>query len=470
MEEQKFRDARENLLTFTECTLPDYQVATHHALIAEHLEMVERGEIDRLMIQMPPRHGKSELASRRFPAWFLGRNPNRQVIASSCNSNLASDFGRDVRNIVRTNEYARCFSGVSLADDSKAANRWNTNKGGSYIAAGIGSVITGRGAHLALIDDPVKDRASADSQTIRDNIWDWYTSTLYTRLMPGGAIVVIQTRWHEDDLSGRLLNEEGLGGDQWVKLILPAYTEERGALWEGRYPKSALDRIKAAVGPRDWSALFQQDPTPDDGTFFQKDWFRRHSAIPPNCNIYGCSDYAVTDKGGDFTEHGVFAVDPEGDIYQLDWWHGQTSADEWIERKIDLIERYKPACWFGEGGVIQKAVEPMLTRRMRERRVYARIEWVSSVSDKATRARGFQARAAMSKVSLLADERGDRLFKQLVSFPAGKYDDAVDVCGLIGRVLDDAHPGLHPPKKAKSRNFYDYGPDREDDLDSWKVI
>jgi hypothetical protein len=173
--------AQRSLLSFTEYTNPLYQPAEHHRRICEKLEAVERGEIDRLMIFMPPRHGKSELASKRFPAWCLGRKPTRQIIAASYNSDLANDFGRNVRNIVDEPEFREVFPDTTLAPDSHAANRMNTNHGGAYVAAGVGTAVTGRGAHIALIDDPFKDRAEADSERTRDVVWDWYRSTLFTR-------------------------------------------------------------------------------------------------------------------------------------------------------------------------------------------------------------------------------------------------------------------------------------------------
>ena len=383
----------------------------------------------------------------------MGRSPGKSVIAASYNSDLARDFGREVRNIMRDAEYRALFPDVALAQDSTAANRWHTNSDGVYIAAGVGTAVTGRGADVLLIDDPVKDREEAESETRRETVRNWYKSTAYTRLAPGGSIVLIQTRWHEDDLAGWLLEEEAAGGDQWRKLILPAIDERGGALWSERYPVASLDRIKRAIGPRDWSALYQQSPSPDEGTFFQRGWFNRHTDLPDNLHLYGWSDYAVTEGGGDYTEHGVFGVDADGVIYQIDWWHGQTSADQWIEAKIDLMARYEPLCWFGEGGVIQKAVEPMLKRRMRERGVFCRLEWVASVHDKPTRARGFQARAAMGKVSILGDERGERVLSQLLSFPAGKHDDAVDVCGGMGRVLDAAHPAIVLPANEDTDAF-----------------
>lgn len=391
---------------------------------------------------MLPTHN-SQLASRLFPAWCMGRNPRTQIIAASYNSDLAMDFGRDVRNIVGSPEFADVFPGVSLAVDSKAANRMNTNKGGAYIAAGVGTAVTGRGARIALIDDPFKDREEADSQRNREKVWAWYQSTLYTRLMPGGAVVVVNTRWHEDDLSGRLLN----GADKWELLELPAIDAAGDALWPEWYPVPALERIKANIGPREWSALYQQRPQPDEGTFFQRDWLTNWETMPKALNIYGTSDYAVTDGGGDFTVHRVWGVDAEENIYRLDGWSGQTSADEWIERKCDLVAKWKPLAWFGEAGVIQKAIEPMLLRRMRERKVFCRLEFLSSISDKPTRARGFQARAAMGKVFF---EPGADV-SEFLMFPAGKHDDEVDVAGMMGRALDMVHPAIVKTVAAQGR-------------------
>ena len=432
-------DAKRSLIKFTSYTNPEYQVAAHHIRICEALEAVARGELDRVCIFMPPRHGKSELASRRFPAWYLGRYPSKQIIAASYNSDLASDFGREVRNIVDGHLYQNVFD-VSLAPDSRAANRWHTNAGGSYVSAGVNTAITGRGAHIALIDDPLKDRQEADSLLVRDNVWKWYTSTLYTRLMPRGAIVLIQTRWHDDDLAGRLLNTPG--GDQWHVIELPAVNEAGQALWPEWYPLPALDRIKEAIGPRDWSALYQQQPQPDEGTYFKREWFHFYDKLPATLRYYGASDYAVTEDGGDYTEHGIFGVDPTEDIYIADWWSGQTAADAWIDSKCDLILEWKPLLWGGEAGVIRKSIEPFMTKRMRERKAYCRIEWVPSVRDKPTRARSFQARASMGKVYLPNTEDGHRLLDQLLRFPAGANDDAVDVCSLFGQLLDQVIPAM----------------------------
>lgn len=430
------------------------------------LERVEAGLCDRLMVFMPPRHGKSEKTSKRFPSWYLGRNPRRQIIASSYNSDLATDFGREVRNIMASPEYSEVFPAVDLRQDSRAADRMNTNQGGAYFACGVGTATTGRGAHLGLIDDPFKDREDADSEIQREKVWRWYRSTFFTRLMPGGAIVLVQTRWHEEDLAGRLLELQGRveDGGEWTVLDLPAIGKDGKALWPEWYDESALERIKATIGPREWSALYQQRPQPEEGTFFQRSWFKEWEALGA-LRYYGSSDYAVTDGDGDYTVHRVWGIDHEGHLYRVDGWRGQATSDVWIEKKLDLIAKYKPLAWFGEGGVIQKAVEPALKRRMRERRTFCRLEWLPSVHDKPTRARSFQAMAASERVRF---EPGADL-SEFLSFPAGKHDDEVDTASLIGRAIDQAHPAMIPAKEIPRKPPDLWGRPRETEA-SWKVV
>lgn len=453
------RAARKNLLAFTEYTNHQYIAADHHRQICEKLEAVERGEIDRLMIFMPPRHGKSELASKRFPAWYIGRNPDKQIITASYGADLATDFGREVRNIVSSLEYQNLFE-TRLKDDSKAANRWNTQQGGVYIATGVGGSVIGRGAHVALIDDPVKDRADADSETIRDKIYNWYRGTLYHRLMPGGAIVLIQTRWHEDDLAGRLLEMQEKGeGDNWEILDLPAINEDGEALWPEWFDKDRLERIKVAMGPRDWQALFQQNPTPDDGTYFKREWFNWYTENPDNMTTYMAGDFAVTEGDGDFTEIGVACTDKDDNLYiapayegNPGWFSGQTTTDVWIDALIDMAKVHNPDAFISEKGVIRNAIEPFLEKRCHERRVYFLTEWLAHIGDKAANARAFQGRASQGKVFLPDNDVGHRILNQLLAFPAGKHDDIVDVCGLLGRYLQDmnARQPAPTPKPAET--------------------
>ena len=462
--------ARRHLIDFIRYTFSGYEAALHHTLIADHLEAVECGKLDRLMITMPPRHGKSELASRRFPAWFLGRNPDKSIIAASYNSDLASDFGREVRNIVAEPEYRAIFR-TDLASDSRAANRWNTTDGGSYVAAGVGTAVTGRGADILLIDDPLKDREEADSEIRRKRIWDWYTSTAYTRLAPGGRIVVIQTRWHEDDLSGRLLEAMKEGGDQWTLLSLPALDDLGKALWPDRYPATALERIRVNIGNRDWSALYQQSPAPEEGLYFKREWMRYYTEKPKYLRVYGASDYAVTADGGDYTVHVIIGVDPENNIYVLDIWRQQTESNVWIDVFCDLVLKHKPLNWAEEQGQILKSIGPFLQRRQLERRAYCAREQFVVVADKPTRARSFQARMAMGKVYYPTNAPWlAALESEMFTFPAGVHDDQVDALGLIGRLLDKM-TGANVPAPDTPNNLEDYGStDDSENADEWRVI
>lgn len=442
--------AREHLLAYSIAQWPGYRPAAHHRRIADALMAVERGEIKRLIITMPPRHGKSMEVSQFFPPWYLGRSPEKYIIASTYAQELADDFGRKVRDQMADPLHQAIFPECSLSETSKAANRFGTDQGGTYFAVGAGGSITGRGGHLLLIDDPIKGREEAESETMRRKLKDWYQSVAYTRLMPGGAIIVIQTRWHEDDLAGWLLREHA--SEDWTVLSLPAIDDKGNALWPEAYDLEALERIRKAVGPRDWNALYQQQPVPDTGDYFRRDWFKRYDKPPKHLRVYAASDYAVTANDGDYTEHGVFGVDPDGDMYVLDWWSGQTAADEWIESMLDLCETWKPITWYGESGPIRRSIEPFLKKRMQERKCYQHIEWVASINDKPTRARSFQARASMGKVYLPATQMGDELIGQLLRFPAGLHDDKVDVCSLIGRVLDQTH-SANPPRGTEGPKY-----------------
>lgn len=425
--------ARRSLIAFTEIGNTTYEAAAHHHEIASRLEAVERGEIDRLMIVEPPRHGKSELASRRFPAWFLGRNPNNGIIAASYNSDLAMDFGRDVRNIVRSPEYQRVFPGSTLAQDSQATERWHTNQGGAYVAAGVGTAVTGRDADIFLIDDPLKDREDAESQRMRDRLWNWYSSVVQSRLPR--AIVIIQTRWHEDDLIGRLLDDPAQAA-QWTILHHPAISKGQ-ALWPERYPIEQLERVRDSMRPRDWSALFQGEPAPEEGDFFQESWFQWYDRAPAHMHRYGASDYAITAKDGDFTVHGVCGVDPNDDLYILDIYRDQVDSMQAVESGLDMMQRHKPMAWVEEKAQIEKAIGPFLNKRMRERKINTFRVQLPTTGDKMARAQSFRARASQGRVYLprhapwVAD-----MLSELLLFPNGRNDDQVDVCGLFGRVLD----------------------------------
>lgn len=420
------------------------------------------------MLLCPPQHGKSTVASRRFPAYLLGLDPHTEVISASATAQLAEEFGRDVRNCIGSQEYRALFPSTQLAEDSQAKGRWSTNEGGGYYAVGMGGALMGRGGELGLIDDPFATWEEAQSQLTRDKAWDWYTGTFYNRIRPGGPIIVIQHRMHEDDLVGRLIEQQNHGGDRWEIIELPALLDDPP--WIERYDRPALERIKAISGPRKWSALYLQNPTPEDGTFFKREWFKFYSKAP-KLNHFMSSDFAVTEDGGDFTPIGTHGVDAEDDLYlAVDYWSGQTSADVWVDKICDQIIAHKPYAFFGESGVIKRSVEPFLKKRMRERKAFCRIDdcWLPSISDKASRALALQARAAMGKVWLPDNEHGHKILTQLLQFPAGKFDDDVDMCGLMARAIDQSHPATVVPKD-KPKTQPDYGGHDEQDEDSWKV-
>lgn len=448
------KDAAANLVAFTEYTFPRYRTAKHHKIIAEQLERVERGEIDRLMLLVPPRHGKSELASIRLPAWFLGRQPHKQFLSVSATDGLASDFGRSVRNTINSAEYRAIFD-TSLAEDSQAKGKWHTSAGGIYYSLGIGGSVLGRGGDCILIDDPYATMAEAQSELTRKNVWDWYTGTAYNRLMPGGSIVVINHRMHEDDLCGRLLAQQAAGGDKWEVVELPAINEAGEALWPDAYPIEALNRIRKNSQARFWSALYQQRPAPEDGDYFKAEWLRPYDKAPdPNTmRVYGGSDYAVTADGGDFTVHAVVGIDPEGRMYLLDLWRRQASSDVWVEAFCDLVKQWKPIGWAEEHGQIKSGVGPFLEKRQRERQAYVMRDQFPTRGDKAVRAQSIRGRMALDGLYVphtaawYADLRSE-----LLSFPAGKHDDQVDALGLIGQLLDKMMPGNGPEKPEAVKN------------------
>lgn len=409
---------------------------------------MERGDVPRLMVLMPPGSAKSTYTSILFPPWFMGRNPDKSVLGVSNTADLAERFSRRVRNIVGTREFGNVFESNGLNPDSAAAGNWETLKGGEFFAAGMGGAIAGRRADLGLIDDPIKTRQEADSDRVRQTQWDWYINDFLTRLKPGGRQILIQTRWHEDDLGGRILEREA---HKWRVIKLPMLAGANDPLgralgerlWPEWFTQDMIDTARMDV--RAWNALYQQEPVPDEGDYFKKENFAEYDNYPDGLHVYGASDYAVTDGAGDFTEHGVFGVDQNGNIYVLDWWRGQAASNVWIEAKIDLIQQWRPLCWFGEAGPIRRAIEPFLMKRMVERNAGCRIEWLASIADKEIRARAIQALSCIKSIMLPKHSSWrPEIEKQLLQFPSGKYDDAVDVFSLIGRGLEHIAPARRP--------------------------
>ena len=446
-------DAAEGMEAFTAYTTPRWISGRIHREVARQLDRVVAGEIDRLMLLCPPQHGKSGLASRRFPAYLLGRNPTLDVISGSATADLAAEFGRDVRDCVDSHEYQNIFPGVTLAEDSQARGRWHTKAGGSYYAVGVGGTLFGKGG-LALVDDPFASWEDAQSETQRDRVWGWYQGTLYNRVRPGQPIIVIQHRMHEDDLAGRLIRAQEHGGDKWEIVTMPALLDDPP--WPERYDRAALERIKANTTPLQWSALYLQDPVPAEGTFFQRAWFRRYRVRPEGMHYYASSDHAPAgDEGNDANCFRIWGVDSVGDLYLVDGFRENCTMDRFAERVVGrkgavgkpgvegLLARYKPLCWFPEDDNNWKAVAGFVTKMMREEGVYCRIEPISPHGrDKPAKAQAFQGMASMGRVWLPEGPEGDEVLTQYLSFPGAKHDDEVDVAGTIGRALAEAHPAV----------------------------
>jgi predicted phage terminase large subunit-like protein len=456
-EERLRRSAKTSLISFTEYTYRRYETASIHRQIAEQLERVERGEIDRLMLLVPPRHGKSELASRRLPAWYLGRHPERQFISASASMTLAEDFGRDVRNLIASQEYAQIFD-TRLAEDTQAKGRWMTSENGSYYACGVGSALMGRGAHVVLIDDPFGSMADARSEPKRKEVWNWFTGTVYNRLEKNGAIVVINHRMHHDDLSGRLLTQQAAGGDSWEVVELKAVSPSGEALWPEKFNEDALDRIKRNTSAQDWSALYQQEPTPDEGGYFKEAWLRPvFGELPPHMNYYGASDLAVTADGGDYTCHGIIGVDTRNRMFLVDLWRKQASSGEWVESYCDLIRKWKPHFWAQEKTSIISGVGPFLQQRAAERKAWTATEMFPTRGDKGVRCQSIRGRMELSGLYVPADASWlPDLRIELTQFPHGAHDDQCDMLGLAGQLLDKHVKARKPLPDPDEKLFDDY--------------
>lgn len=459
-------------------TLRNANLAAHHALICGAIQDTAEGRIENLMLLFPPGSAKSTYADVVAVPWFMARYPRHHVILASYASEIAKKQGRRARQLIRSKSFQNLM-GVNLRGDQSAADEWALDNGSEFMAGGLLSGLTGNRAWLGILDDPIRGREAAESKTIRDKTWDAYVDDFCSRLVPGAPQIMILTRWHQDDPAGRILPEnwsgesgtfDGRDGRRWTVLCCPAICERSDdplgrkigeTLWPEWFSNEHWEPFKK--NPRTWTSLYQQRPAPDEGTFFQRDWFKTWRDLP-RCRFYITSDFAVTDGGGDYTVLTVWGISANGDLYRVEQWKGQTSSDVWIERMLDYVAKWKPLCSFGESGVIQKAVGPILARRSRERGVYCRWEWLPSVSDKPTRARSFQALAASGRVYF---ENGADLSEFLV-FPAGKHDDEVDTASLIGRAIDQAHPAIvQDAPKVQKRDRWDR--DSEEEV-NWKTL
>jgi len=419
--------AREDLACYAIAQFSGFELAAHHRLIVDKLEALERGETPRLMIFMPPRHGKSLLGTQLFPAWYLGRHPDRSIISTCYGQELSDDFGRHVRNLVSDPIHHAIFPEFRLADDSTSMRRFNTTAGGGYFAVGRGGAITGRGAHLLLIDDPLKDAEEARSDAIRRGLFEWYTSVAFTRLQPGGAVVLISTRWHEDDLAGQLLREDPKG---WVVLSLPAIAEvdesfrrAGDALWPSEFPLRILEEKRAVLGGGAFASLYQQRPSAAEGTIFKRERWRYFREAPGFRRIVQSWDTAFkTGSENDYSACTTWGVTHDGHYYLLWFWRGKVEFPELKKRMNSLAAEWAPVQILIE----DKASGQSLIQELKYASTLPIIP-IKVDSDKRTRAEALTWVIDAGKVFLpeYAPWLNDYV-DELAAFPNGVHDDAVD--------------------------------------------
>lgn len=460
-----------------------YEDAAHHRVIAAALEQVALGKIPRLIITVPPRHGKTTLASHNFPAWVAGKFPDKSLILSTYGEKFAWDFGRQVRDIMQSPQYGQVFPNTRLKDNAQSVDRLEIDGGGVLFFTGRGSAITGRGGHILLVDDPLKDRKEADSPTIREALWTWYTQVLGTRLMhKSGAIVIIMTRWHEDDLVGRLTDPHNPcysreEARRWKIIDLPAIAGDKDvlgrkkgeALWPERYDLEYLENVRR-TDLRGFQALFQGRPAPEDGAFFRAEYLRtydRMDQMPPreSLRFYAASDHAVSmEQGRDKTCLLVAGVDEHDQIWIMpDIFWQRATTDMVVEAMVHMMDRYKPQFWWAEKGHISKSIGPFLRKRMLEKRVYCTLDEVTPVGDKQQRAQSIHARMAMGKVIFPKFCRWwAEAHDQLLKFPQATHDDFVDALAYIGLGLTKQRPARLPPKPRETNAFGTLGWVKED--------
>lgn len=496
---------RRRLIFFTTAFQANYTPGwVHHDIcrnLEEFVEACERGESPRLMIFMPPRHGKTELISKKLPAWILGRHPEWPLIGASYAQSLPLEFSREIRDIVRDPEYQALYPGTRLRTDSQGVESWKTSAGGGYIAAGVGVGITGKGMMVGILDDPLKDQEAASSETIRDATNAWYQSVFRTRLAPGGGIIIVLTRWHDMDPAGALLAKEAelrkLGVPEselegWKVISYPAIAEkdeyllDTGEVWVGeppedaveprllrrkgealhpeRYPLNELQKIKNTLAPPIWSALYQQNPTPDDGEFFKRHDFRYHWLQPeylPSCRVFITADYAIsTKRRRDFTVIGVFALTSNNDLYLIDMVRDRWGTLKIVENLVAMIEKYKPEVFAGEQGQIHMAVWPLVEQALQKKGLFISVDdTLVPMQDKDVRARPLQGRTQMHKLYFSYAESVrpsfyDEVERELLRFPNGTHDDIVDMLAWGARLAMNL-PLPQPPPIPKVKSWRD---------------
>jgi len=439
----KNQKAYDDLIAFCQHMQSDYIVGKHHRLLGNMLMDIEQGEKDRICVNIPPRHGKSQLVSIFFPAWFLGRNPNKKVMMVSHTTDLAVDFGRKVRNLIATDEYASIFPTVKLAIDSKSAGRWNTNSGGEYYACGIGSSIAGRGADLLLVDDPHSEQDVINGNfEVFEKAYDWFTFGARTRLMPGGRVAIIQTRWHMDDLTGRVTRDMAKNdkSDQYEVVEFPAILkiedeqtkeEVEKPLWPEFFDMEALLRTKASMPVFQWNAQFQQEPTAEEASIIKREWWMRWKhEEPPVCEyiIMSLDAAAETHNRADYTAlttWGVFLNENDNThgIILLNSIKKRLEFPELKSLSLEEYDRWNPDSFIVE----KKSAGTAIYQEMRRMGIPVQ-EYTPhrGSGDKLARLNSVTDIVSSGLVWVPETRWAEELIEEVAGFPFMSHDDLVD--------------------------------------------
>ena len=431
--------AQDTFMGFVNKVWPEFIGGRHHAIMARAFERVANGECKRLIINMPPRHTKSEFASYLLPAWFLGKYPNKKVIQSSNTGELAVGFGRKVRNLVDSETYKDIFPNLQLQQDSKAAGRWNTSKGGDYFAIGVGGTVTGKGANLLIIDDPHSEQEAAlaaSNPDVFDKVTEWYTSGPRQRLQPGGAIVIVMTRWAQRDLTGQVLKAAAArGGEQWEVIEFPAIMPSGKPLWPEFWSLGELEALREELPNSKWQAQYQQNPVGNESAIVKRDWWQWwEEEKPPKCDyILQTWDTAFEKNNrADYsagTTWGIFTNDEDNSLPNIILLDVYKKRVEWVELKRDVFAAYND--WEPDGMLIEKkATGAPLIYELRAMGIPVQEYTPSAGQDKIARLNSVSDIIASGKVWIPRTRWAEELVDEIAAFPSGEHDDLVDATTL----------------------------------------
>ena len=431
----KRENAQKDFMSFVHEMWPGFINGAHHKVMAKKFEDIANGKLKRLIINMPPRHTKSEFGSYMLPAWFLGRDPAKKIIQCSNTAELAVGFGRKVRNLVGSEQYARIFPNVNLRSDSKAAGRWSTNANGEYFAIGVGGTVTGKGADLLIIDDPHSEQEAAIAATnpeVYDKVYEWYSSGPRQRLQPGGAIIVIMTRWSKKDLTGRILKSAiEKDGDEWETIDFPAILPSGKALWPQFWDIKELEVLKEELPVSKWNAQYQQQPTSEEGALVKREWWKVwDNDNPPQCQFVIQSwDTAFTkNERSDYsacTTWGVFYLNEDEmqpNVILLDAYKARLEFPELKEKAFNMYKEWTPDAFIVEA----KASGLPLIGELRRMGIPVSEFTPTRGNDKIARLNSITDLFASGKVWAPPRRWADEVIEEMASFPNSDHDDLVD--------------------------------------------